>query len=115
LKKRYDVIVIDNSPASLVTDGAIVGRHTDVDLFITRHGYSHKNLITFIDQLTEKNKLKKSAIVLNDIKPRKYGNYSYRYGGYTRKAYGSEEGYFDDGTAKKPKRKYLNSKSTINS
>ena len=96
LKKRYDVIVVDNSPSSLVTDGAILRRHTNIDLFIVRQGYSHKGLIDFINQLTEKNQDKKPAIVLNDMKHKKYGRYSYRYGGYYRKAYyGSSEGYFD--------------------
>ena len=97
LKQQYDVIVIDNSPASLVTDGAIVGRYTDIDLFITRQGYSHKKLIEFINQLTERNKDKKAGIVLNDLKAPKFGEYSYRYGGYYRKAYyGASDGYFDN-------------------
>ncbi len=96
LKKCYDVIIVDNSPSSLVTDGAILRRHTNIDLFIVRQGYSHKGLIDFINQLTEKNQGKKTAIVLNDMKPQKYGRYSYRYGGgYYRKAYYGSEGYFD--------------------
>ena len=97
LQARYDIIIIDNSPATLVTDSAIVGRHTNIDLFIVRQNYSHKKLIDYINQMTDKNKLKKAGIVINDIDLKMYGNYSYRYGGYYRKAYyGSNKEYFDD-------------------
>ena len=112
LKKTYQTIVIDNSPVSLVTDGAIVERHTNIDLFITRQGYTHKSLIDFINQMTQRNKHKKAGIVLNDIKVHHYGGYSYRYGGYYRKSYyGKGSGYFDEGTGRnkktKPKNKTL--------
>lgn len=98
LKKRYDALVIDNSPISLVTDGAIIGRYTSFDFFIIRQGYSHKSLIDFINQYAGDNN--KTGIVLNDVNPKKYNDYSYNgyYGGrgYYRKAYyRSSEGYFD--------------------
>lgn len=91
LKNSYDVILIDNAPSNVVTDGAIVRQYTNVDLFVVRQGYSHKKLIDLINQLTENNQQKKTGIVLNDVNHQKYyGSYSYRYGGYYHKSYGEE-------------------------
>lgn len=103
LKKRYDVIILDNSPATLVTDSAIVSLKTDVDLFVVRQGYSNRNLVDFINQLSNKNKEKKIGLVVNDITPQKFSKYSYKYGGYYRKAYGSGYAYFDEEDGKKKK------------
>ena len=104
LKSMYDVIIIDNSPATLVTDGVIVGQHTNIDLYVIRQNYSHKKLIDFINQVTDKNKQKKTGIVINDISANRYGYYSYRYGGYYRKAYGSGYGYYTDDKPRKHKK-----------
>ncbi len=104
LKSMYDVIIIDNSPATLVTDGIIVGQHTNIDLYVIRQNYSHKKLIDYINQVTDKNKQKKTGIVINDISANRYGYYSYRYGGYYRKAYGSGYGYYTDDKPRKHKK-----------
>lgn len=101
LKRRYDVIIIDNSPAMLVTDGAIVKRHTNIDLFVTRQNYSHKKLIEVIDQIGEKNKFKRIGIVFNDIKSKRFNQYSYQYNGYYKRAYGAGGDYFDEGKKRK--------------
>jgi len=108
LKSKYDVIVIDNSPANLVTDSAIVRRHTHIDLFVIRQGYTNRKLIDFINaQVTEHNKPQKTGIVINDINPKRgYGRYSYQYGGYYRKSYGFYgDGYYAEGDHKKNKRR----------
>jgi len=98
LKSRYDLVLIDNSPLTLVTDGAVTSRYTDSNVFVVRQNYSSRKLISILKQLTEKNKMKKVGIVLNDINPDKIGSYAYRYGsGYYGKAYyGQTSGYFDE-------------------
>ncbi|MGD9931836.1 MAG: GumC family protein [Mangrovibacterium sp.] len=96
LKKRYDLVIIDNSPMTLVTDGSVVSRHTDINLFVVRQRYSHRQMIELMNQLVEKKQMKKAGIVVNDVDPKKYGNYAYRYGGYYRKAYHSNGVYFED-------------------
>ena len=39
LKKRYDYIILDNVPAGLVADAAIVNRVADLTIYILRAGY----------------------------------------------------------------------------
>ena len=97
LKENFDVIVIDNSPVTLVTDAAVISRHTQCNLFVVRQKYSPRKMIQLLGQIVAKNKMQKSGIVLNDINPKRYGSYAYRYGGYYRKTYyGKGAIYFDE-------------------
>lgn len=98
LKSTYDAVIVDNSPINLVTDAAIVKKYTNVDLFVVRQGYSHKELIGIINNLTENNKERKAGIILNDIRSSKYyGAYNYQHVGYYKKYYGGGgDGYFEN-------------------
>ncbi|WP_423127250.1 exopolysaccharide transport family protein [Gaoshiqia sp. Z1-71] len=96
LKGRYDTIIIDNSPITLVTDAAIVKKHTTINLFVVRQRYSDRNLIDLLNQIVEKNGMPNVGLVINDVDPQVYGSYAYRYGGYYRKAYNSGSGYFEE-------------------
>ncbi|RKD91992.1 GumC family protein [Mangrovibacterium diazotrophicum] len=100
LKQRYDLVVIDNSPMNLVTDGAVISRYTDSNLFVVRQKYTPRKLILKLKQIISKNKMEKAGIVLNDINPKRYASYSYNYsGGYYKKGYyGKRDGYFDENT-----------------
>ncbi|NQU53199.1 MAG: hypothetical protein HQ522_11750 [Bacteroidetes bacterium] len=42
LKTQFNHIVIDNAPVSMVTDGLITSKLTDLNLFILRYGISKK-------------------------------------------------------------------------
>ncbi|MFA8436773.1 MAG: GumC family protein [Marinifilaceae bacterium] len=89
-RKRFDYIVLDNAPVSMVTDGILVGRNADVNLFMVRHKVSHKNNVKFINDVAERETLKQVALVFNDIqyKGSGYGNRSYGYGA------GDGDGYY---------------------
>lgn len=108
LKQRYDVILIDNSPLTLVTDGAITSKYTSSNLFIARHKYSTKGAMEMLKNTVKKNKMRNVGIVLNDINPKKLGNYAYKNGGYYRKAYGEGTGYFEDNLKKRRKVNHSN-------
>ena len=98
LKKKYDVIIIDNPPVGLVTDGISIIQNADYPIYIFRAEYSKKNFIQNVDRLFNEFRLNRLSIVLNgvDINKRTYGyNYGYGYGyGY---AYTSSYGaYYDE-------------------
>jgi Mrp family chromosome partitioning ATPase len=93
LKEQYDYIILDNAPVGLVTDGQICGKHSDLNIFILRHGISKKDQIGFINQLAETKNMSNLALIVNDIQGRGFGygnkyyyyNYNYKYydyGGY---------------------------------
>jgi capsular exopolysaccharide synthesis family protein len=96
-KQKFDYIVMDNAPVSLVTDGILSGKYADANLFVLRQDFSNKNQIKFINQLSEKESLNKIGIILNDAVFNGYG-YSSSYGsfgyGYSYGNYGN--GYYDE-------------------
>ncbi|WP_320168246.1 polysaccharide biosynthesis tyrosine autokinase [Mangrovibacterium marinum] len=92
LKERYDIIIIDNSPMSLVTDGAVTNKVTDTNLFVVRQNYSPAKLLSLLQTLASKHNMKKVGIVINDVNPKRSSQYAYTYGGY----YSNKSGYFSE-------------------
>jgi tyrosine-protein kinase Etk/Wzc len=84
-KSRFDYIILDSPPVSLVTDGIITGRHADVNLFVLRLRYSNKEQIKLINELGSKKTLPNLALVLNDAIKEDFVSgsyYKYRNKGY---------------------------------
>lgn len=85
LKEEFDYIVIDNAPVSIVTDGLITGKQSDLNLFVLRYGVSKKDQIKFINEVTAKGIINNPALIINDIRMNNFGygysyNYKYAYG-----------------------------------
>jgi len=76
-KSRYDYIILDSPPISLVTDGIITGRHADINLFVLRFRYSSKEQVKFINDHDIKKTLPNLALVLNDAIKENFGSGSY--------------------------------------
>ncbi|NND94092.1 MAG: polysaccharide biosynthesis tyrosine autokinase [Flavobacteriales bacterium] len=105
VKTMYDIIVIDNPPVGLVTDGISTIQLADYPIYIFRADYSKKHFVQNVDRLINENGIKKLSVILNgvDVERNRYGSY-YGYGyGY---AYGSGYGYGYYGTSKEPKKSF---------
>jgi tyrosine-protein kinase Etk/Wzc len=89
LKTMYDIIVVDNPPVGLVTDGVPVITNADFPIYVLRNNYSKKNFVQNIDRLILENKISRLSIVLNGIEKNKTG-YGYGYG------YGYYGGYYEE-------------------
>lgn len=92
LRTRYDYIILDNAPISLVTDGLLAGRHADLNIFILRYGVSKTDQIKYINQIAEKKVINNLALIINDINGPGFGygqNYAY-------KNYSYGNGYYDE-------------------
>jgi capsular exopolysaccharide synthesis family protein len=76
-KLKFDYIILDSPPVSLVTDGIITGRHADVNLFVVRFRYSSKEQIKFINEHDYKKTLPNIALVLNDAVKENFGAGNY--------------------------------------
>lgn len=113
LKLIYDVIIIDNPPVGLVSDGIKNLTDADIPIYVFKSHYSKRTFIKKINDLFEMQQLKSLNVVLNGIRSsRKGGSYGYGYGyGYTYGygygssygSYGDDSGYFND----KPSRNIL--------
>ncbi len=64
-REEFDYVILDNAPASVVTDGLITGAACDLNLFVLRAGMSRKDEFRFIDQLTGTGVLSHLAVALN--------------------------------------------------
>ncbi|MDR2448586.1 MAG: polysaccharide biosynthesis tyrosine autokinase [Prevotellaceae bacterium] len=97
LKARYDFIIIDTPPVSLVSDAIILDRYADVTVYVIRQNYTPKDRVKAINDLYESKKLKNFGVVVNGIKEEKWHGYYhyYSYGSY--KYYGKYYGEEDAG------------------
>ena len=85
LKAKFDYIIIDSAPVSLVSDTLILNRVSDATAYMCRANYSSKMNLKFANDLMKQGRLKNMLLVLNDVKEF-YNPYGYGYGyGYGSK------------------------------
>ncbi len=83
LKEDYDYIVVDTAPVMLVTDTFLINKYADLTLYVTRAGYTEKQLLNFALDAKKDGKLHDVSLVLNDVKLANFGygnKYGYAYG-----------------------------------
>lgn len=97
IKLKYDLIVVDNPPIGLVTDGIRIFKLADYPVYVFRENYSKRNFVQNVNKLKHDNNIKNLSIIMNnvDIKRSGYGysgvyDYDYGYG------YGYGFGYYDE-------------------
>ncbi|MBU0487954.1 MAG: polysaccharide biosynthesis tyrosine autokinase [Bacteroidetes bacterium] len=97
LKATYDYIIIDTSPAAIVTDPLLLMKYSDMNIFIVRQDFTPKKVLSAVLEDIEKSYGDSNiGILVNDIKLRRslhsYGyGYAYNYG----YGYGYGEAYGD--------------------
>ncbi|OCK52680.1 capsular biosynthesis protein [Chryseobacterium sp. CBo1] len=83
LKPMYDYILLDTAPLMLVTDSFLISDVADVTVYVTRSGYTEKELVGFISKQIKDKKIKNVGLVLNDVSKIHsgygYGKYGYGY------------------------------------
>lgn len=88
LKPHYDYIILDTAPLMLVTDTFLFADMADATIYVTRSGYTEKELIAFANKNIDQKKIKNVAFVLNDV-DKDYFGYGNKYGyGYGAKEKG---------------------------
>jgi capsular exopolysaccharide synthesis family protein len=105
LKEIYDVVILDTPPIGLVADALNILPKVDGTIYVTRHNYTQRALLGFINDQFENGLISNIGIILNDVKntgaygyDSGYGygyGYRYGYGGY---GYLNDEGdgYHED-------------------
>lgn len=98
LKKHYDYIILDNVPALVVADAAIVNRVTDITIYVIRDGVLDRRYLPELETLHKEGKFRNMCVILNDVKD-VGGRYGYGRGyGY---GYGRNYGYYSDDSTQK--------------
>ncbi|MGB0868597.1 MAG: GumC family protein [Flavobacteriales bacterium] len=87
LGEKYDYIVLDTAPVSLVTDTLLISKFADMFVYVSRAEYLDKRMLEVPKNLYKQNRLPNMAMVLNDIDVKKgYGyGFGYGYGEHTKK------------------------------
>ncbi len=95
LKLMYDVVIIDNPPVGLVSDGVRNLTDSDIPIYVFKSHYSKRNFANRVKELFEVQQLKSLNVILNGLQMSKSSAYGYGYG-YGYGSYGN--GYMDDDT-----------------
>ena len=80
LQKEFDVVILDTPPVGLVTDGILVMKKADLQLYVIRSGHSKRAYAKTIENLKKTNQFNKLTIIFNSLK--RPGSYGYGYGYY---------------------------------
>ncbi|MFC7347695.1 GumC family protein [Chryseobacterium zhengzhouense] len=81
LKPMYDYILLDTAPLMLVTDSFLISDVADITVYVTRSGFTEKELMLFASKQIKEKKIKNVGMVLNDVSRvhSGYGRYGYGY------------------------------------
>lgn len=87
LKERYDMILIDNPPVGIVSDGIHVLAQADIPIYIFKANFSKRIFAERVEELFKVQKIQKLNVILNGVENNNsiygYGyNYSYTDSGY---------------------------------
>lgn len=96
LSEEYDVVILDTPPLALVSDAMILQSLIDATVFVVRQNYSDKDVLEFVNDLKDGDKIANPGILINDMDFRRgygygYGRYGRRYGKYRYYNYGYYE------------------------
>ncbi|MCX2741166.1 GumC family protein [Pontibacter anaerobius] len=78
LKEQYDYIVIDTPPIGYVSEYFVLMRHMDVNLYVVKHKYTNKEMLSQINELYDTKKVKDIYMVINDLNYNKTYEYGYK-------------------------------------
>ncbi|TLX75646.1 polysaccharide biosynthesis tyrosine autokinase [Labilibacter sediminis] len=68
LKKKYDYIVFDTPPVGVLSDGYLLMKHADVNLFVVREKFTRKQILNTVLQDVRQKEFKNFGLVLNASK-----------------------------------------------
>ena len=80
LKDKFDYIIVDTAPVSLVTDTLIIAKNADTFVYVARANFLDKRMLELPEKLYREKKLPNMSILLNDSVTRKQYGYGYGYG-----------------------------------
>ena len=80
LEKKFDIVILDTPPVGLVTDGRIIMKRSDIQLYIVRADFSKRSFVKVMNDLHATNQYKNMATILNSIHNTPVYGYGYGYG-----------------------------------
>ncbi|MFK8038280.1 MAG: polysaccharide biosynthesis tyrosine autokinase [Crocinitomicaceae bacterium] len=81
IRIEYDIVIIDNPPVGIVSDGFNVMNKSDCPIYVVRANYTKRATMREVSKLVFENRLRELYVILNDVTIKRTG-YGYGYGGY---------------------------------
>lgn len=100
IKSMYEIVIIDNPPVGLVSDGVQILASSDIPIYVFKANYSKRIFAERVIELFEVQQLKSLNVILNGVVPGR-GGYGYDYGYNYGYGYGSGYYYEDKDLNKK--------------
>ncbi len=109
LESRYDFVLLDSAPLTIVTDAAVLGTKVDGVVLVARANRTEKGALTYSVEQLRNVRAPVLGTVLNDVDYRRDSRYSSRYGryGYYYQYYYGEDGERRDSRDRDPARARL--------
>lgn len=79
LKEKYDVIITDNPPIGLVSDGIKNLSESDIPIYVFKSNFSKRNYVFRLRELIELKQVTKLNVILNSVDNNRRSNYGYGY------------------------------------
>jgi capsular exopolysaccharide synthesis family protein len=67
LKETYDYVIVDSPPARLVSDAFILGKYSDVVIYVIRHNYTLMKQLQYLKEIILNKTLSNINLVYNDF------------------------------------------------
>ncbi|NVO32567.1 polysaccharide biosynthesis tyrosine autokinase [Hymenobacter lapidiphilus] len=67
LRADYDYVVLDTPPVVFVAEYFVLVRHLDATVYVVRHNYTDRSLVSRINELYEDGKIREVYIIINDV------------------------------------------------
>jgi len=67
LKNHYDYVIVDTAPTLLVADSTIITKYADVTLYLIKANYTQKQILPYINNLKQQNKIQNTSIIFNNV------------------------------------------------
>ncbi|GAB2700276.1 tyrosine protein kinase [Hymenobacter frigidus] len=77
LRAEYDYVVLDTPPVGFVAEYFVLVRFLDANIYVVRHNYTERGLVSQIDELHRTQRIKQLYMIINDMHFDR--NYEYRY------------------------------------
>jgi capsular exopolysaccharide synthesis family protein len=82
IEERYDLIIIDSAPLTVVTDAAVLGTKADGVLLVTRANHTEKGALSYAMEQLKNVRATVLGCVINDVDFRRDSRYYSTYGKY---------------------------------
>ena len=80
LRDKYDYVIIDTPPVSLVADALLLTDYVDLCIYLVRSGYTDKRLLSVASNLYKDDRFSRMTVLINDVKQYNKNYYGYNYG-----------------------------------